>query len=218
MVATGRALPSRGALGCSAPLAALLILLTLPLLLLSFFSIQWAAPVPQAPVTLDTAVSCDDKAAAAPAGGSERPPPAAAAAAGWRAGEHVNADNGYAPALPYHAVGKGIVSYGDTRRLRRVMAALLSGQAVSAATVGGSITFGARTAKGTEDYPSRLSAWLRGTFPSANHTLVNSAVPGTPSTYMALCLAWHVPEVGAEAEELGASLAAAAFRLVPVCK
>jgi hypothetical protein len=34
---------------------------------------------------------------------------------------------------------------------------------------------------GMPDFPSIVFKWLRDTFPGANHTLVNGAVPGTPS-------------------------------------
>ena len=37
-------------------------------------------------------------------------------------------------------------------------------------------------------------AWLNATFPHPGHRLINAAVPATPSSYMSLCSAWHVPE------------------------
>lgn len=60
--------------------------------------------------------------------------------ADWRASPHVNASTGYQPALTRRELERGIVSYGDTSRLRRAMAKLLAGQPFSAAALGGSIT------------------------------------------------------------------------------
>lgn len=112
----------------------------------------------------------------------------------WLQGPFVN-DTGYAPALPEHWLRKGIVSYGDARRMRRVVGKLLRGEAVTVAVVGGSISWGQGAHQvGIDDYASRIFTWITGTFPHANHTLINGAVPGTPSSYMALCYKWHIPE------------------------
>ena len=40
---------------------------------------------------------------------------------------------------------------------------------------------------------ARIFNWIRTTYPHANHTLVNGAVPATPSAYMALCWRYYVP-------------------------
>jgi hypothetical protein len=136
------------------------------------------------------------------------------------------------PALPERQLSKGIVSHGETSRLRRVLAKLMRGEAATVVAVGGSITWQARSQlagspcscilpaaidpkgfhlpgarcrlqpaskrslllplcrgqgsskRGELDWASRLFTWLRGTFPHSNLTLLNAAVPGTPSSYM----------------------------------
>ncbi|PRW61115.1 hypothetical protein C2E21_0584 [Chlorella sorokiniana] len=104
------------------------------------------------------------------------------AATGWRAGRP---DPGWAPLLGERQINKGILTYGDTARTRRLAAKLLRGEPITAA-VGSS-------RQGETDWSSVLFAWLRAQFP-ANHTTVNGAVPATPSSYMSLCVHWHVPE------------------------
>ena len=46
---------------------------------------------------------------------------------------------------------------------------------------------------GVNDYPSVLTSWIKQSF-KGNATLVNRAIPGTPSQYMTLCLYYHVPQ------------------------
>ncbi|KAL4856611.1 hypothetical protein ACK3TF_003052 [Chlorella vulgaris] len=125
---------------------------------------------------------------------SSASPSACVAPGGWRT------SNKYARevadrSLPERQLRKGIVSDGgDTSRSRRFLAKLLRGEAVTVVAIGGSITWGQGSTKGSNlDWSSRLFAWLRASFPAANHTLLNRAVPATPSSYMSLCVSWHVP-------------------------
>ena len=45
---------------------------------------------------------------------------------------------------------------------------------------------------GKTDWGSVLAEWLRKSFPRANITYRNAAIPATPSSYMALCVNQHV--------------------------
>lgn len=88
----------------------------------------------------------------------------------------------------------GIVSYGNTDRMRIFKKKLQAGEPVTVGVVGGSISWG----QGSSDrfktsWVERFFDWIRTTFPHANHTLVNGAVPATPSAYMALCWRYYVP-------------------------
>ena len=66
---------------------------------------------------------------------------------------------------------------------------------VCAGILGGSIAWGDNASKrGQDDFASLVHLWVRRAFPGADHTLVNAALPAVPSYYMALCLAWHLPE------------------------
>ncbi|EFN53595.1 expressed protein [Chlorella variabilis] len=124
------------------------------------------------------------------AGGPAGAPPHA----GWRSSPHVAATS-YKPGLRARQMQKGVVSYGAPARPRRALAKLLNGEPISVAAVGGSITWGEGAENvGQTDYAARVFAWIRETFPKANHTLVNAAIPGVPSSYFALCNRWHVPE------------------------
>ena len=49
---------------------------------------------------------------------------------------------GYEPGLPEWHLQKGIVSYGNTARTRRLMHKLLNGEDIVVSVVGGSITWG----------------------------------------------------------------------------
>lgn len=55
------------------------------------------------------------------------------------------------------------------------------------AVIGGSISAGQGAGGLTNAYVSRMSDWLRDTFPQRPET-VNGAFPGAPSSYMSLCV------------------------------
>lgn len=58
---------------------------------------------------------------------------------GWRSNSHVAPAN-YTPVVSARELEKGVVSYGEGSRARRWANKLLSGQPVSVALLGGSIT------------------------------------------------------------------------------
>lgn len=90
-----------------------------------------------------------------PASGQQAAGPAGTGAAtGWRAGRP---DPGWAPLLGERQISKGILTYGDTARTRRLAAKLLRGEPITAAVVGGSITWG-HVSRGVE----RVFESLRG--------------------------------------------------------
>ncbi|WPT13740.1 hypothetical protein PSENEW3_00001579 [Picochlorum sp. SENEW3] len=88
----------------------------------------------------------------------------------------------------------GIVSYGDTTRMRKFVRKLAANKPVTVTLVGGSITWGqgASDRKKTS-WGGLFFTWINTTYPHANHILVNAAVPGTPSSYMALCWRFYIP-------------------------
>lgn len=100
----------------------------------------------------------------------------------------------YESDLPEWWLRKGIVSYGDTARFRLFMDKLKQGKPVTVVALGGSVTFGSQVANPNENaFFPRISKWIQNHFPNPDHVFLNSAVPGTPSSYMALCMKWHVP-------------------------
>ena len=108
------------------------------------------------------------------------PPPAAASAVPLAA---------YAPTLPPHVLERGIVSYGDPARARRLAQKLAAGGPLAYAALGGSITNGHGVAAPGDTYPRRLERWLGAAFPAADVSLnLKGVVPGTPSSFAALCL------------------------------
>jgi hypothetical protein len=97
--------------------------------------------------------------------------------------------------LPRYWLQKGIVSYGDMLRPRALMNKVLNGQGVTISVLGGSISWGHGVNNHTtEVYGAIVMDWFKRTFPNANHTFVNGAIPGTPSSYMALCVDNKIPQ------------------------
>ncbi|KAL4853770.1 Cell cycle and apoptosis regulator protein 2 [Chlorella vulgaris] len=144
---------------------------------------------------LNACPPCEPAAAAAAAqpNGSTAAPCSQAPIPTWRSSPHVVATD-HKPGMSAIQMQKSIVSLGATSRSRRAVAKLLAGEPISVAFIGGSSTWGQGAWNvGMPDFPSIVFKWLRETFPGANHTLVNGAVPGTPSSYFALCSRWHVP-------------------------
>eukprot|EP00873_Tetraselmis_striata_P010420 jgi/Tetstr1/430684/TSEL_020477.t1 len=85
-----------------------------------------------------------------------------------------------------------VVTHGNWGRMRRAMAKLLTGENMTVAVIGGSISAGQGAGGLTNAYVSRMSDWLRDTFPQRPET-VNGAFPGAPSSYMSLCVQEHIP-------------------------
>ncbi|KAL4444598.1 hypothetical protein ABPG77_002415 [Micractinium sp. CCAP 211/92] len=96
--------------------------------------------------------------------------------------------------LPARQLEKGIVGYGDRARARRAFSKLMRGEPITAAVLGGSVTFGQGARQpGVTDYASRALAWINATFPHPGHVLVRSGVGGAISSYFALCTELHMP-------------------------
>ena len=49
------------------------------------------------------------------------------------------------------------------------------------------------SAFGRTDWVALVGAWLRGAFPAANHSMLNSAIPASPSEYISFCLQHYLP-------------------------
>ena len=49
------------------------------------------------------------------------------------------------------------------------------------------------SAFGRTDWVALVGAWLRGAFPGANHSMLNSAIPASPSEYISFCLQRCLP-------------------------
>ena len=60
--------------------------------------------------------------------------------------------------------------------------------------LGGSLTMGrGASAFGRTDWVALVGSWLRGAFPGANHSMLNSAIPASPSEYISFCLQHYLP-------------------------
>lgn len=112
--------------------------------------------------------------------------------------------------LPPEQLDRGVVSEGDPAAAARLARKLLSGQPISVAALGGSLTFGkGASSPGRTDWVSLLAAWLRDSFPTGTgtaaasgssnssstagrHVVVNAAVAASPSEYMSFCLQQHL--------------------------
>ncbi|KAG2495310.1 hypothetical protein HYH03_006582 [Edaphochlamys debaryana] len=83
----------------------------------------------------------------------------------------------------------GLAYAGPRTRLRRFVRELLLGRKpVKIGVVGGSITYGHGTSKPKYGWFSVFSRWLITSFPNANITARNGAIPATRSNLMVVCL------------------------------
>lgn len=80
----------------------------------------------------------------------------------------------------------------NSDRLQQFMDKLLTGQAVSVTTIGGSISANAGAHHPTAGYVSRVYDWINTTFPNAAHNLTNAARGGSSSQYYSSCLSGFV--------------------------
>jgi hypothetical protein len=103
--------------------------------------------------------------------------------------------------VPPEQLDRGVVSEGDPAAAARLARKLLSGQPISVAALGGSLTFGkGASSPGRTDWVSLLAAWLRDSFPTGSgnsstagrHVVVNAAVAASPSEYISFCLQQHL--------------------------
>jgi lysophospholipase L1-like esterase len=84
---------------------------------------------------------------------------------------------------------RGLVSQGDTTRLKAVFEKARRGEPVTVAAVGGSITAGGRQTQDPENrYIQQVAKWLEVTFPNSKITFVNAGIGGTNSFYGAMRL------------------------------
>ena len=84
------------------------------------------------------------------------------------------------------ALKESEMSLGNTLRLKKVIERAMSGERITIATIGGSITEGAAAAKYEECWActfARLFGETYGTDGGANVTLINCGVGGTPSSF-----------------------------------
>ena len=82
---------------------------------------------------------------------------------------------------------RGLVSEGDSARLRAVLAKARRGEPITVAAIGGSITAGGRQTKDPANrYISRIAAWFSKTFPNAKVNFVNAGIGGSNSVYGAM--------------------------------
>ncbi|KAG1667238.1 hypothetical protein FOA52_009803 [Chlamydomonas sp. UWO 241] len=96
----------------------------------------------------------------------------------------------YSFSIPEVQLRKGMVYTGSNARLRRVVRDLITGKRqVRIGVVGGSVTWGTGpSVRGVTDWFSIFSRYMVTAFPKANVTLRNGCVPGTPTSYMIMCL------------------------------
>ncbi|KAI3430755.1 hypothetical protein D9Q98_009167 [Chlorella vulgaris] len=99
------------------------------------------------------------------------------------------------PVLQEAQLRRGLGYYGSGARLERVVAKLMVGEPIVAATVGGSVTVGSGSSNLTENgYAPRFFHFLNATFPHRDHVLVNKAIGGTNAGTFGTCLERLVPQ------------------------
>ena len=92
-------------------------------------------------------------------------------------------------------IRRGLVSQGDTNRLKAVFEKARRGEPVTVAAVGGSITAGGRqTQDPANRYIQHVARWFEVNFPNSKITFVNAGVGGTNSFYGAMRLQRDVLE------------------------
>ena len=103
----------------------------------------------------------------------------------------------YEPVLPPDALRRGGASQTGNEHLTAFVNKLLTGQAVSVVTLGGSVTFGAGLTDLNLSYPNHLFRWMNATFQPAPgqpaHRFKNNGIPGTSSALFAICTQDLVP-------------------------
>ena len=86
-------------------------------------------------------------------------------------------------------VRRGLVSEGDTSRLRAVFEKARRGEPVTVAAIGGSITAGGRqTQDPANRYIQQVAKWFESHFPNSKIVFVNAGIGGTNSFYGAMRL------------------------------
>jgi len=94
-----------------------------------------------------------------------------------------------APVYSDTVLRRGMVSEGNTSRLRAVFEKARRGEPVTVAAVGGSITAGGlQTQDPANRYIQQVAKWFETTFPSSKISFVNAGIGGTNSFYGAMRL------------------------------
>lgn len=75
---------------------------------------------------------------------------------------------------------RSLTRLGNSSRLQKFFEKLMSGEDVTIACIGGSITYGEGVGK-SENYPALIKAYCQGLNKDAKVKLVNAGIPGTPS-------------------------------------
>ena len=89
-----------------------------------------------------------------------------------------------------------VISTGSNGRLEKVLEKMKSGEAVSVAFIGGSVTEGALADTYEESYADRFAAGLRETYPDAELTYINAGLSGTGSALGVMRYERDVVEAG----------------------
>lgn len=78
---------------------------------------------------------------------------------------------------------RGIINVGNLARLKKVMIKANSGEAITIAFIGGSITQGAVASTAESCYAYRVFSWWRDMFPDSNISYINAGVGATTSKF-----------------------------------
>jgi lysophospholipase L1-like esterase len=99
------------------------------------------------------------------------------------------------PATTDAILRRGLVSQGDTGRLKAVFEKARRGEPVTVAAIGGSITAGGQqTQDPANRYIQQVAKWFEGTFPGSKIRFINAGIGGTNSYYGAMRLQRDVLE------------------------
>lgn len=88
--------------------------------------------------------------------------------------------------LAPEAIQHSLVNLGDTARLQQALAKARRGEKVVVASIGGSITEGARATTRPNRYPEVIGEWWRKTFPKAQIEVINAGIGATGSNFGAM--------------------------------
>lgn len=80
-------------------------------------------------------------------------------------------------------LARSVVNYGDDTRIKSVIAKAKSGQPITIAAIGGSVTQGAWCTQPQYCYVNRVFGWWQSTFPQSNMTLINAGIGQTDSAF-----------------------------------
>ena len=81
------------------------------------------------------------------------------------------------------ALARSVVNYGDSTRLKAMIARARAGKPINYVAIGGSVTQGAWATLPCAKYASRVDLWLEATFPNSKITYVNAGIGQTDSAF-----------------------------------